>query len=80
MVAVALIDGEGSSTRLAARVLALAAFGLMYLIQRRADRIYHYHSRLDEPYESLVKPGLIAVFSIGILEAVLILALRAATS
>ena len=80
IVAVALVDDEGSAARLPARVCALAAFGLMYLIQRQADRIYHHHSRLDDPYESLVKPGLIAVFSVGILEAVLLIAVRAAAS
>lgn len=80
LVAVGLIGGEGSAARLPARVVALAAYGVLYLIQRRADRIYHYHSRLDDPYESLFRPGLIAVFSVGILEAVLIFAVREATA
>ena len=80
IAAVVLIDGDSSATRLPARVCALAAFGLMYLIQRQADRIYHHHARLDDPYDSLVKPGLIAVFSVGILEAILLIAVRAATS
>ena len=62
----------GSSARIPARVVALATYGVLYLMQRRADRVHHYHARGDDPYDSLWGPGLIACFTVGIVEAILI--------
>ena len=70
--AAALGGTGGSSARIPARVVALATFGVLYLMQRRADRVHHYHARGDDPYGSLWGPGLIACFTGGILEAILI--------
>ena len=75
LTVVALID-SGSSSRVPARIVALAACGVLYLIQRSADRVYHYHARDDDPYDSLLGPGLIACFTVGILEAILIVLVR----
>lgn len=63
-----LVDED--SVRIAIRAVALVAYGGMYLLQRSADRVYHYHQRDDDPYDSLWGPGLAAVFSLGIAETV----------
>lgn len=76
LTAVALIGDTGSSSRVPARIVALAACGVLYLLQRRADRVYHYHARAENPYDSLLGPGLIACFTVGILEAILIVVVR----
>lgn len=73
---VALIADSGSSARVPARIVALAACGVLYLIQRSADRVYHYHARADDPYDSLLGPGLIACFTVGVLEAILLVVVR----
>jgi hypothetical protein len=80
LTVVALIgdSGSGSSSRIPARIVALAACGVLFLLQRRADRVYHYHARADDPYDSLLGPGLIACFTVGILEAILIVVVRGA--
>jgi hypothetical protein len=64
-----------SQARIASTVAGLIAFGGIFLIQRSADRVYHYHSRADEPYQSLFVPGLIAVIAARIVEAALVSAL-----
>jgi hypothetical protein len=76
LTVVSLIGDSGSSSRVPARIVALAACGVLYLIQRSADRVYHYHARADDPYDSLLGPGLIACFTVGILEAILIVVVR----
>jgi hypothetical protein len=47
----------GSDLRLAARVVAVASWGAMYLVQRVPDRVHSYHFDGDEPYESLLRSG-----------------------
>ena len=77
LLVVASIGGDsGSSARVPARIVALAAYGLLYLLQRRADRVYHFHAKSGDPYDSLLGPGLIACFTLGIVEAVLIVLVR----
>ena len=71
IVAFGLADLE-SQSRIASSVAGLLAFGGIFLIQRSADRVYHFHSRSDEPYQSLFVPGLIAVIAARIVEAALI--------
>lgn len=79
LTAVALIgDGSGSSSRVPARIVALLVCGVLYLLQRRADRVYHYHARAEDPYAGLLGPGLIACFTVGILEMILIVVVRGA--
>jgi hypothetical protein len=67
VLVVAALVGE-DSLRIPIRVVALVAFGGMYLLQRSADRVYHYHQRDEDPYESLWGPGLAAVFTLGVVE------------
>jgi hypothetical protein len=55
-------DG-GPPVATAARVVAVVAWGGMYLIQRTADRVYSYHARGDDPYQALWGPGIAAVIA-----------------
>ena len=66
------VAGLEDSGRLVSTVAGLAAFGAIYLIQRSADRVYHFHSREEEPYQSLFVPGLVAVVCARIVEAGLV--------
>lgn len=73
LVVAALLAGErSSSVRIGARIVALATYGVHYLVQRSADRVYHFHARDEEPYDSLLGPGLIACFTVGLVEAALL--------
>jgi len=55
-------DGDGSlPPSTVARVVAIVAWGGMYLLQRTADRVYSYHAREDDPYASLWGAGIAAV-------------------
>lgn len=74
LVASLLADERGSTVRIGARIVALATCGVHYLLQRRADRVYHYHARDEEPYGGLLVPGLIACFTVGLVEAALLVA------
>ena len=72
-VFVAFVVATGTDeTRLVSIIVGLAAFGGVYLLQRSADRVYHYHADDDDPYASLFVPGLIAVIVARVVEAVLI--------
>ena len=66
LVVAALVGDD--SLRIPIRAVALVAFGGMYLLQRSADRVFHFHQREEEPYDSLWGPGLAAVFTLGIAE------------
>ena len=75
LVVVSLVGGEtSSSARIPARIVALAVCGGLFLLQRGADRVYHFHQRADDPYDSLWIPGLIACFTAGVAEILLIVA------
>jgi hypothetical protein len=63
---------DGDAGRIAGIGAGLVAYGAAYLIQRSADRVYHYHSREDEPYGSLLGPGIVVVVSARIVESLLI--------
>lgn len=58
------------------RVVALVAWGGMYLVQRTADRSFAFHAHDDEDYASLWLPGILAVIAGN---GALALALYAAT-
>jgi hypothetical protein len=49
------------SSRFASIGAGLVAYGGAYLVQRSADRVYHYHARDEEPYASLLGPGILVV-------------------
>jgi hypothetical protein len=55
-------------SRLASTGAGLLAYGGLFLVQRSADRVYHYHARVEDPYDSLLGPGVIAVIAARILE------------
>lgn len=64
--------------RIASTAAGLIAYGGAYLLQRSADRVYHFHTDEDEPYQSLWVPGLVAVIFARVFETVLIDGLRGA--
>jgi hypothetical protein len=70
LVVVAATDID--EVRILSIVAGLAAFGGAYLLQRSPDRVYHFHSDDDEPYESLFGPGLIACILARIVEGILL--------
>ena len=67
----ALFIGAGDpprGARVATQLIAIASWGLMFLVQRPWDRLHAAFSEEDEDeaYESLVGPGLVAVFTLGL--------------
>jgi predicted permease len=80
-IGVPLIRDEGADAafRLTSRVIAVLAFGGMYLLQRSADRVHSAFARDEEQaYASLWVPGLIAVIVGGVAQAVIVLSVLAA--
>jgi hypothetical protein len=76
---VAVVAGTDiDQLRIASTVAGLAAYGGAFLIQRSADRVYHFHADDDEPYQSLFGPGLVAVISARVFESVLFQGLQGA--
>ena len=63
---------ETGQVRLLSIIAGLVAFGGVYLIQRSPDRVYHFHTDDDEPYESLFLPGLVTCFAARIIEGALV--------
>ena len=72
IVAALVVDADlGDSQRLVARIAAVATFGVLYLLQRAPDRVYHAFADGDDEehmYDSLWGPGLAATFGLGILQ------------
>jgi hypothetical protein len=62
---------EPGVVRLGHLVAGLAVYGGAYLIQRSADRVYHFHTAEDEPYTSLFGAGLVACILGRIVDAAL---------
>ena len=75
LVAVAAVT-DIDQLRLVSTVAGLAAYGGAYLIQRSADRVYHFHADDDEPYQSLFGHGLVAVISARVFETMLLHGVR----
>jgi len=67
VVAASLISGE-QAPRLIRTLAALAAFGVFYWLQRSPERVYEYHAKQDEPFESLVPLGIAVCLVPGIPE------------
>lgn len=65
LVALGALVAVGSASvdalRLGVRVAGLAVYGVVYLLQRKPDRIYHYYNGGDEAYSELFAPGFAAV-------------------
>lgn len=72
LAALAFGDGVPDGGRVAVQLIAVIAWGPMYLVQRPADRVYSSlrapGDDLDEAYESLLGPGLLAVLVGGFLQ------------
>lgn len=69
LTAVAL--SETGSIRIAIPVAGLVVYGGAFLIQRSADRVYHFHTDEDEPYMSLFGAGFVACVVARIVDAAL---------
>jgi hypothetical protein len=54
-------SASSGALQLAVRVAGLAVYGVVYLMQRKPDRIYHYYNGGDAAYSELFAPGLAAV-------------------
>jgi hypothetical protein len=67
VIAASLISGD-QTPRLIRTVAALAAFGVFYWLQRSPERVYEYHARQDEPFESLVPLGILVCLVPGLVE------------
>jgi hypothetical protein len=71
LVVVAHLVDIGDGARIASGVAGLLAYGPAYLLQRSADRVYHYHSDDPEPYDGLLGPGFVACLAARIAEFML---------
>ena len=67
VIAAGLISGD-QTPRLVRTLAALAAFGVFYWLQRSPERVYEYHAKQDEPFESLVPLGIAVCLVPGIPE------------
>jgi hypothetical protein len=65
MLAFVAVNGSGV-VRIVHTAAGLLAYGGAFLIQRSADRVYHFHTKDDDPYDSLLVPGIVACL-LGIL-------------
>jgi hypothetical protein len=63
------LDGQ---MRLASAVAGVAVYGVAYLIQRSADRVYEFHADADEPYAGLLGPGAAAVIAARVVELLVV--------
>jgi len=70
------VGADGSqAARVLGRVIGVVAWGGMYLVQRSADRVYGYRASGDDPYASLIVPGLLAAIAGSAVQIALIAAL-----
>jgi hypothetical protein len=67
------LSDESRGARFAGRIVAVAVYGIVYQMQKSADRVYRYAH--NDSYASLWKPGLIAVFGLGIVQNLLVFAI-----
>ena len=58
---IAVASLVSSEVRIVVQLVSVAAWGLMFLAQRQWDRVYGVYAPNDEPYGSLLLPGLAAV-------------------
>lgn len=68
MIVFAVVAALPSGARIVLQLISLAAWGLMFLVQRPYDRVHTMFSDRDEDddYESLVAPGFAAVIFLGL--------------
>jgi hypothetical protein len=72
LTAVVYTADLGSAARLASAFAGVAVYGAAHLLQRSADRVYHFHSTEDEPYASLFWPGLGAIVAARLVETLVL--------
>jgi hypothetical protein len=72
VVVLAASFAPSSDLHLAGRVVAVVAWGAMYLVQRTPDRIHSYHFDGDEPYASLVTTGAALVVGFAVTQIALV--------
>ena len=72
VAALVAADALSGSRRLLASFVGLAAYGLLFLVQRPYDRAYHAftHGDEDELYDSLTNPGVLATLGFGAVQFV----------
>ena len=77
VAAVATEQGIGGSQRLVLSLAGVASFGILFLLQRSPDRVYHAFAEGDEDqmYDSLWGPGLAATLGFGFVQVAILLAL-----
>jgi len=67
VIAFAVLSSLPAEARVVIQLISLAAWGLMFLVQRPYDRVHTMFSdRDDDDYESLVAPGFAAVIFLGL--------------
>jgi len=68
VIAFAVLSSLPAEARVVIQLISLAAWGLMFLVQRPYDRVHTMFSDRDEDddYESLVAPGFAAVIFLGL--------------
>lgn len=69
LLAAAVLVEETDTLRLVTRGIGLLTYGLLYLIQRVADRIHQMTAPDDDPYDSLWAPGIAAVVAGALIQA-----------
>jgi hypothetical protein len=74
LIAASLISGD-HTPRLIRTLAALAAFGVFYWLQRSPERVYEYHAKREEPFDSLVPLGIAVCLVPGIPELLVLGAL-----
>lgn len=68
-----MADAGGPQLRMVTRIVALCAWGGMYVLQRAADRRYHhFRSGENDEYAGLLGPGLVASIGLGLVELQLV--------
>ena len=77
-IAAAVVGGTdlGSTNRLIARIAGVVTFGLLFLVQRPFDRVYHSFTEGDEEqiYDRMWGPGLAATVGLGLIQVLLLVA------
>jgi hypothetical protein len=67
---VSLTDAD--TVRVISIAAGLAVYGVVYLLQRSPDRVYHFHTRETDEYQSLLGPGIVAVIVGRIVESAIL--------
>jgi hypothetical protein len=59
-----------SAARIVSAAAGVAAYGVAFLIQRSADRVFNYHAEEENPYASLLGPGIAAVVAARVIDLI----------